>query len=68
LIDNPPKKMPVQVCQASAAGSNTASNINTGLEAGSHADFIALYIGHPALTGLNTNNLLIAEPLTLTNI
>jgi cytosine/adenosine deaminase-related metal-dependent hydrolase len=38
--------------QASAAGSNTAYNINTGLEVGSHADFITLDIGHPALTAV----------------
>jgi hypothetical protein len=47
LIDNPTKKMAVQVSQASAVGRNTAYNINTGLEAGSHADFITLYINHP---------------------
>ena len=39
--------MAVQVSQAGAIGSNTAYNINTGLEAGSHAGFITFYINHP---------------------
>jgi hypothetical protein len=46
LIDTSPKKAK-KVRQASAAGGYIAYNINTGLEAGSHAGFITFYINHP---------------------
>jgi hypothetical protein len=51
LIDTSPKKAK-KVRQASAAGGYIAYNINTGLEAGSHAGFITLDIGHPALAAV----------------
>jgi len=48
LIDTPLKKAK-KARQASAAG---GYNINTGLEAGSHAGFISLDISHPALAAV----------------
>jgi hypothetical protein len=57
LTGNPPKNA-LQVCQASAAGGSTAYNINTDLEAGSHAVFITIDMSHSLLATLKHEQLI----------